>query len=737
MAKRTKADTKAVEALLEQALKEAKLSAEATAQQRIAEVGDLEFEAGAHFTAAELESRRTTSRPSEVFDQISGPVLQVTNQPVPRIVVAPVGSEADPKTAEFWQGYLRSVENRSHAERAYKWARWHTARMGRGFWRIRHDRINWRTREMDVKIEAIDNQHSVYPDPRAWLSPTNGQFGHIMDYMPWDEFEQRFGATTDKVDLDSFKAAGDVAPEWATKEHVRVGERYWVTMAPTTLCRLTDGRTVEKTAGATYPPEQIEEEWEAERPRIKWMRYTQVDVLEQKDVPGEFIPIVQIDGQRRRMPNGRLDYRGLVRMAKGPSRALDFNENAILEGVNHGSYATWLIEEGQIEGYEKWWAAPHLTKPPYLPYKRADVAGHPLPAPQRVTIEPAIVGMVMAADRAQNHIRQITGVPDVFAEEHRREQSGRAIRERRDQQALTTNNYADGLSDGIALTGHILMSMGREVLNAPRVLRLTGADEKPMLVIAHAGEAQRPQAEQLRQSVEGRLDDRERTALKGFFDVMAGDFDITASAGRNSATGRMETVETLRELIPVMPPPMAVKAIPMLVKSLDAPGMQELAAEIGPNQDQQIPPLVQQRLMQLDQYAQAATEQLNAAKDQLADKQAELQMKREIAMAEIASKEKIVATQEETKRIIALAEIEQQVALQQFSAQQGQLERMQGDTHEIGMARLSFDQGEQQAEAGRAHARKMAESGHQMTLEQQQVAAEQAAATAAQNGGAE
>lgn len=716
MAKKpTKAERTSTEALLEQALAEAKLSSDATEQQRLREVEDLEFEAGAHWTPQELESRRKTSRPAEVFDQLSGPILQVTNQPVPRIIVSPVGSEADPKLAEYWQGYLRSVENRSRAETAYKWARWHTARMGRGFWRVRHDYANWRTRQMDLKIETIDNQHTVYPDPRAWLSPTNGQFGLIAEYVRWDEFAVRWPAA-ERQDVQALKSAGDLPPEWGDKQHVKVGERYWMVQAPTTLCRLRDGRTVEKTEPESYPPEMIEEEWEATRPRVKWMRFTAGEVLEQADVPGEFIPIVQIDGQRRNV-NGAIDYRGLVRMARGPQRMLNFNENALIEGVNHGSYMTWLAEEDQIAGFEHEWTAPHLTKPPVLHYKRVDVNGHPIPPPQRVSVEPAIQGMALAAERAQNHLRGVTGVPDVFMQEQRREQSGRAIRERRDQQALTTNNYNDGLAEGVALTGKILMSMAREVLDVPRLLRVTGADEKPMLVIAYAGDARKPEAETLKGQLEARLSEPEKAALKGFFDVTVGDYDVVVQPGRNSATGRMETVETLRELIPVMPLPMQAKAIPMLVKSLDAPGMQELAAEIGPQQDeQQIPPQVQERLAQLDQFAQMATEHINQLKDQLADKQADLTSKERIAAEGNASKEKIVATQEETKRIIALAQIEKDQALAMMAAERGDLEAMQGERsadmgrrHEVGMAMLTATQAREAQERDAALAAEQAQ----------------------------
>ncbi len=682
------------EALLQAAKDDWRLSEQAFAEQRGKELEDLAFESGEHWTEADLAFRKEQHKPAFVMDQISQQVAKVTNQPVHRIVVTPNGGGADPKSAEYWQGICRRVENLSGAEAVYKWARMHAIKMGRGFWRVRADyfgqtamrpdgKYDLSAFEQDLRIEPILYQHNVHPDPRCrMLDYSDQRFCILTEDLHWPEFERLYPQATHTSHASllssTFETVAAGLPTWATEKTIRVAERYYVTDERVTLCvvEYTAARdlrqhvvrnVIRADEKKDYPTATVLKEHTFHVPTVKWMKYTAAEVLETADVPGRFIPVVMITGERR-MIEGQQDFRGMVRMAKGPQRLVDFMESRLAEIVDLAAYDSWVVAVESTQGFEEIWDTAHQDRPSRLPWNKG-AAGDPNPRPEHVTVAPAVQGIALASQRASMALRHVLGVPDVTPDELKPEQSGRAIRARQQEQEQTTSHYAESTASGIRLTGRIILSMGREIYDVPRILRINGVDEQPMELVAYSGPGQQPQAAAMAhqgQPQDGQAPQGQQgpqAQMAHMLDVSAGDFDVSVSAGRGYGSARQETVEQVTALVQAFPP-MAPKAIPVILKHSDFPGALELASKMDPGEDSGMVPRAQAEQAQqvIDQLTATITELRQQAERQ----QAALQQKAHAAQQEQATRLQIEQAKLQAEIAIAQAKLEAEMTMQRM-----------------------------------------------------------------------
>jgi hypothetical protein len=655
-------------------------------------LADLKFDAGEHWKPEVKADRDAQGKPALVIDLLSGPIKQVTNaqrNARPGIQVSPVGNGADRERAEVWQGILRRIERLSQAGKVYAHAGAYQVRMGWGIWKIENIEIG-EDGEQDLRIVEVDNPFTVYLDPTAKkLNGEDRKWAIQTEDLTHEEYIERFGESKLADSLSSngtYQGTGDAVAEWISSEYVRIAAYY--VREETTRTRLIlsspiplpDGTVSDRvwaedvtvTMGAgkrakrqRVLPEGVEVVREVSRPKVT-IRYYCVngigEILDDAVIPGEFIPFVRIVGERRNI-NGQIDLRGMVRMSKDPSRMEDFAESSLMETISLAKTAPWVAPWESIAEFKDQWETSNRANYAVLPYKALSDSGQPLPMPQRMSAGVDVTALTLAAQRMQNHVRNVTGVSDLFQEESAAQQansSGRAILARKQNQELTTSDYMDNLADGIVLTGKILMSMARVVYDTPRVLRILGKDESERPIVVHAGDQHRPYAENLVGGESG-------LTVNDIFDASVGEYDVSVTAGKFAATARQEAVDSMQALLPVIAPinpQMALKATSILVKSLDGPGMQELAAALDPPEAQQIPDAVKQHLQQADQMLQMAQQQIQQLQQEKQTRVIEGQMKQ--ALEELKGQQALLLKQLEGQQALRLQLVkgDQALALQ-------------------------------------------------------------------------
>jgi hypothetical protein len=199
-----------------------------------------------------------------------------------------------------------------------------------------------------------------------------------------------------------------------------------------------------------------------------------------------------------------------------------------------------------------------------------------------------------------------------------------------------TFHFIDNLSRGIRHAGRILIDLIPQVYSVPRVLRIIGQDGEPDM---------RPVNQEIRTEERNPLTGEIEEIVK-IYDLTAGRYDLTVSAGPSFASMRQEAASQMIELIRAYPDAAPIIG-DLLVKNLDWPGADEIAermqkamgmAEEGEEAPQGPDPQVMQAVQQ---YA-AALRQLEQKYQALeADKSLE------------ARKLDIAAYEAETKRISA------------------------------------------------------------------------------------
>src|SRR5947209_16452674 len=131
---------------------------------------DLRFVVGDQWADALKRDRELAKRPALVFNKLTGPIQQVSNEArenKPAIKVHPIADGADKDTADVLQGIIRHVEYASSADRAYETALEQAVSCGFGYFRFLTQYCDDEGFEQDITIEAIPDQMSVYIDPDA------------------------------------------------------------------------------------------------------------------------------------------------------------------------------------------------------------------------------------------------------------------------------------------------------------------------------------------------------------------------------------------------------------------------------------------------------------------------------------------------------------------------------------------------------------------------------------------
>jgi len=622
-----------IDPIIDEAIDFLKLCNDADTMNRQEGLEDLKFVNGDQWPVELQNSRNLESRPVLTINKLDGYCRQVTNQQRqqrPRIKVHATNNQADVKTAEVIEGMTRHIEVNSNADNAYDTGFDHAVRMGWGYWRVTTDYVKEDSFDQEIYIEPIPNPFTVYFDPNSEaVDGSDAERCLITTMMSKAKFRKLYPNNDDGTSFTQ-RGTGDSQSEWITKEDIRIAEYFYVHRESATLYQLSNGTSTfaegkDFRARLEAAGIQILDERKSFKRTIKWKKLTAIEVIEERDWPGTYIPVVPVYGRHVVIGDKRHKF-GMVRHAKDAQRMYNFWQTTITESVALAPKAKWVMVEGQDEGHESEWAAANVKSFPLLRYKQTDIDGQPAPAPQRLQPEPPPAGVMAAAAGINQDIATLMGIFDP-SQQLPGNISGKALNGQQQQVDLTNFDFYDNLTKSIAHTGKIILDLIPHIYDSQRVMRIIGDDGKPDLVTIN----------------EGKQD--ENGVFKVMHDMTVGQYDVVMDTGPGFNSKRQAAVESMMPLVTGNPDLFKV-AGDLVFRNMDFPGAEVIADRLAASNPlaqiddkSPVPPQVQMQLKQSQAQLQQMQQQMQQMQMMIKQRQDIEQVKQDAETKRVLIKE--------------------------------------------------------------------------------------------------
>lgn len=644
-----------------------KQAKDAWADDRKRYVDDLRFINLDHWPEAAKSLRESQQRPCLVVDKLNQYVRQVVNdsrQNRPSIKVRPVDNEADVETAEILQGLCRHIEERSNADTAYDTALESAVKGGFGFFRILSEYAHDRTFDQELCIKRVRNPLTVLFDPDCQEPDgSDARFAFVFEEMDKGDFEAAYpGKSTIPLEDEKYS-------DWCDEEKVVVAEYWKVVEEDRDMHLLEDGSVCDDdeykkaiNEGLTPPP--IKDTRALSVRRVKWGKCNGKEWLEEpRDWPGKWIPVVPVWGNEIDI-DGKVIHTSMIHASKDAQRLYNYSRSAFAERVALTPKAPWVAADGQIEQYEDDWASANQANISVLKYTPVDVAGHPVPPPQRQMAQDIPAGFAQDMQLAEHDIQASLGMYNASLGERSNEKSGKAILARQREGDVANFHYHDNLARAIRHAGRILVDLIPKIYDSTRMIRILGQD----------GAAEMVQIDPNLPVASGKVG-----GVK-VFNIGVGTYDVAVSAGPSYTTRRQEAAEGMVQLSQGNPAIFSLIG-DLMIRSMDWPMADEIAdrlkAMLPPqiaaleNKEDGPPPEVMQIMQQAEQAIAEHKQGLAEALVEIQRLQAEngaMKADQQAKQAELAIKAQetqIKAFDAETKRMQVIVSAEQKTVAEQ------------------------------------------------------------------------
>lgn len=524
------------------------------------------------------QDRELDNRPTITINKAQQHCLMITNEMrenKPAIKFRPTGNGATYEACQIFDGLARHIEYISSAQVAYDTAAGFQVQGGIGYWRVLTDYIDNDTFDQDIFIRRIINPMNVYLDPDIQeLDGSDAKFGFVFADLSKETFRQRFPKHAELADSQPETIFDEDG--WWSDKHVRVAEYFrvevtqdellgfdldgaWVTMRKSHLGKLAKDMLAKP--GAKSRPIQVKQ--------IKWHFIVGDEVIDTRDWPGIYIPIVRVIGVET-VIEGILDRKGHTRAMKDPQRMYNYWSSSAIEHVALQGKTPWLTAVESIEELETYWETANNVNHAYLPYNAlGDDGVTALPAPTKPA-QPMMAQAYLDGMKIANaELMEVSGQFQAQMGEQGNERTGKAINARTAQSDKATFHYIDNFAVGVCYTGKIILDLIPKIYDTQRIVSIMAEDGTDFDVFI---DPQAAQAFQVKKNYQGQV-------VAQIFNPNVGKYSVQADVGPAYATRRQEAFNALVQIITQAPDLMNVIG-DILMKNADFPQADEVARRL-------------------------------------------------------------------------------------------------------------------------------------------------------------
>jgi hypothetical protein len=653
---------------------------------RDAFISDLKFASpdGADQWDPQIKIQRDQAgRPAMSFPRCHTFVQQVANearQNKPQIKFAP-RLDADKDTADVYEGLARFIQYESQAQVAYETAIEYSAGGSFGYYRFLTEYCDDDSDDLDLKVVPVLDPLTIYGILVPSCFGQKPTFAFVVRDISKEEYKAKW-PNTELASLPWAEAERRYSG-WVASEKVRIAEYWWV--------------EEEKIEGKRRP-----------KRNVKTCTINGFEVLPdtETDWAGSSIPIVPVLGKQMIM-EGKPKLFSVVRPQKAAQQLINYSKSRIAETLSTSPISPFMVAEGQIAGYEKEWATLNTQNRPFLTYKMVDIAGRPLQPPQRQTFEPPIQALSAFVMQEVDDMKATTGIFDASLGNSANEVTGKAIMARQQQSNLSIMHFMDNLERSFKQGGEIIAELIPKIYDTERQIQIMGEDEAQKVIKINAPHT-------------------DENGKQRHYDMTKGKYTVVVTMGRAFSTKRMETFDTMQQLVQSAPNLLPIFGDVMFRNSDVAGG--EIVAErfhkmlppqLQNDEDNPLPPQAQAAIAQAQQQAQAMQAEiakLTMERDaKVLDHQGKMQQIQLQHQADMELEDKKLAVEVAKAEITTKAQNEeerqlfvQDIVKELLKHQNTMRSQHEAQAHEAGMEALkhhhSKDAASQQAEISAAQA---------------------------------
>ena len=375
-------------------------------------------------------------------------------------------------------------------------------------------------------------------------------------------------------------------------------------------------------------------------PEIEWFKIAGDKIVDRRDWPGKYIPIVPVIGEET-VIDGVMDRKGHTRSQIDAQRIYNYWASAAVEQVALQTKTPYIARADAIEGRTEQWATANVKNYSVLIYNGVDEAGQPIPAPARVEPPTMAQAYIQGMTIARQDLMSVTGQYQAELGMPSNERSGVAIQQRQRQGDTATYHYIDHQAKAIRQVGRILIDLIPKVMDVRRVTMMLAEDGSENKVVvdpnaphAHQQIAPGPDGNPVPLTpgqAQQQTEDPEKPDPTVIFNPQIGTYDVEADVGPSYGTQRQEAANAFSQIMQQNPAAFQIVGDFWAANS-DFPGADELADRLkrglppqyraGPDpQVQQIAQQAQQAQQQAQGLLQKADAEIAMLKAQLVHQQ--------------------------------------------------------------------------------------------------------------------
>ncbi len=580
--------------------------------------------------------REVNKRPALTIPIIQTHLNLIKNdarQNKPSIKISPTDNEASFESAQVYEGLIRDIEYKSHAQDIYDDVGDDQVDGGIGYCRLEQYYPDEGSFNQALRISPVPNALSVLLDCDIKLKDgSDAKWGFIFDDVPRKEFEKEHP----DVDLDAVSSGVmfDAGDDWVRTDYVRKAEYYRILFKNDTLYWVRDAQGNESTFLASEAPKGFKDTLEepgvdyktreVKTKQLEWYLIAGRQIIKRDTKrKGNYIPIARAVGIEKAI-EGRLERKGFVRALKDTQRMYNYQASAAVEFGALQTKTPWTGAAAAFEGNEVAWNNANRNNAAYLTFKHLDSEGNPLPEgalPRRID-PPTNAGTYMQGMQdAERQMQLITGQFAAQQGANGNEKSGKAIQEHQRQSDIATYLFVNNLAIMIRHLGRMIVDLVPHIYDTEQVIQILGKDGTQQMVRLN------PKME----------DPYSSTTIDGveqvLFNPAVGKYEVQADIGPAYSTQRQEAYNAFVQIV-TGAPALIDEIGDLMFRSADFPLADKIAERLRRKIEANAPYLLQDggttpQMAQMQQALMQAQGQVGELIQKLAEKNLELKDRQE------------------------------------------------------------------------------------------------------------